>query len=282
MTQPIAELRSLRKEFTIADGPFRRRTVVGVDGLDLQVMQGESVGIVGESGSGKSTVGRLLLGLTPPSAGQVLIEGRDLAGLTRDQMRRLRRNVQIVFQNPHTALHPRMTVERALAEPLHIQGDVDRAEIAERVGRMVDTIGLPHSFLGRYPHELSGGQKQRICIARALMLNPKILVLDEPTSALDVSVQAQILEFLNRLREDLGLTYLFISHNLAVVQAMCSRVLVMYRGRIVEEGETRQILTAPRHDYTRRLLAATLEPTADATLPEMKVDPPIVESTARA
>lgn len=269
MSAPSAELIGLRKEFIISQGMFARRNVVAVDGVDLALWPGESVGIVGESGSGKSTVGRLLLGLIAPSQGKVVIEGQELSRLTKADMRQLRRRVQIVFQNPHTALHPRMTVAQALAEPLRIQGGVSRTEIDARVRHMVDKIALPQGFLGRYPHELSGGQKQRVCIARALMLNPKILVLDEPTSALDVSVQAQILEFLISLQRELGLTYLFISHNLAVVQAMCTRVLVMYRGKIVEQGETQQILQSPSHDYTRRLLAATLEPRPDATLPQM-------------
>lgn len=269
MTQPIAQLIGLRKEFSVSQGVMApRRIVVAVEKVDLTLMPGESVGIVGESGSGKSTVGRLLLGLIGPSAGRVRINGNDITSLDKATMRRLRRDIQIVFQNPHTALHPRMTVAATLAEPLYIQGGFSRADVAARVARMVDKLGLPQNFLGRYPHELSGGQKQRICIARALMLNPKLLVLDEPTSALDVSVQAQILEFLQSLRSEFGLTYLFISHNLAVVQAMCSRVVVMHRGKIVEQGETRQILESPKHEYTRQLLAATLEPTPDATLPE--------------
>jgi ABC-type glutathione transport system ATPase component len=272
MPETVAQLRGLRKEFTVPAGLFARRTIVAVDGVDLLLSKGESVGLVGESGSGKSTVGRLLLGLIAPSGGSVTIGGRDLAKLAKREMRVLRRDIQIVFQNPHAALHPRMTVAQALAEPLKIQGGFSRDEAGQRVAAMVDTISLPQSFLGRYPHELSGGQKQRICIARALMLNPKILVLDEPTSALDVSVQAQILEFLDRLRNELGLTFLFISHNLAVVQAMCSRILVMYRGKLVEAGPATEILTTPSHGYTRRLLAATLEPTADAVLPSMAAD----------
>jgi ABC-type oligopeptide transport system ATPase subunit len=267
MPDHVARVAGLRKTFQVPDGPFRKREVTAVDNVDFTLERGETVGLVGESGSGKSTVGRLLLGLLPPTGGEIVVLGRDIAALPARQMRSLRRDIQIVFQNPHTSLHPRMSLGRAMAEPLLIQGGFSRSEIRRRISTMIDIIGLPEIFLGRYPHELSGGQKQRLCIARALMLNPKILVLDEPTSALDVSVQAQILEFLRSLRAEFGLTYLFISHNLAVVQAMCSRILVMYRGQIVESGETRQILTDPQHPYTRRLLSATLEPTPDARLP---------------
>ncbi|HTJ56084.1 MAG TPA: ATP-binding cassette domain-containing protein [Devosiaceae bacterium] len=267
MPEYAAEAVGLRKTFTVPDGLFAKRTVAAVDDVNFRLERGESVGLVGESGSGKSTVGRLLLGLIKPSDGDVRVLGRDIAGMRSRELRELRRDIQIVFQNPHTALHPRMNVARALAEPLYIQGGAGRDQIRRRISEMIDVISLPESFLGRYPHELSGGQKQRICIARALMLRPKILVLDEPTSALDVSVQAQILEFLQQLRAEFGLTYLFISHNLAVVQAMCSRILVMYRGKLVEEGASQQVLTSPAHAYTRRLLSATLEPTPDARLP---------------
>ena len=269
MNTPLVQLVGIRKEFTIAQGLFATRDVVAVDSVNMTLRAGESLGLVGESGSGKSTVGRLLLGLVPCSRGTVLLEGENIASFDRARMRQFRRDVQIVFQNPHTALHPRMTVARALAEPMAIQGGFSRSAIDARIGEMVEVIGLPQSFLARYPHELSGGQKQRICIARALMLNPRVLVLDEPTSALDVSVQAQILEFLQSLRRDLGLTYLFISHNLAVIQAMCSRVAVMYRGSVVEEGQTQDILENPCNAYTRRLLAATLVPSPDSELPPL-------------
>lgn len=267
MSEIVAEAIGVGKTFFVADGPFVQRSVVAVDSFSLALAKGESVGLVGESGSGKSTVGRLLLGLIPATQGTVRILGKDIAALGTGEMRALRRDIQIVFQNPHTALHPRMTVAQSLAEPLHIQRGFSAREIRQRIGDMVERIALPKMFLDRYPHELSGGQKQRICIARALMLKPKVLILDEPTSALDVSVQAQILEFLEQLRGDFDLSYLFISHNLAVVQSMCTRILVMYRGKVVEQGSTEQVLTAPAHAYTSRLLAATLVPSPNAELP---------------
>lgn len=272
MTSPLLAMTDLRKEFSAPSGMLSRQTTVAVEKLNLSIAAGESVGLVGESGSGKSTAARLLLGLVTPTSGSVCFEGRDLQTLSARELRACRRDMQVVFQNPHTSLHPRMTVERSLAEPLLIQGGFTKSGIQQRIAEMVQVVGLPQTFLHRFPHELSGGQKQRICIARALMLRPKLLVLDEPTSALDVSVQAQILEFLRGLQRDWGLAYLFISHNLAVVEAMCSRVLVMYRGRIVEEGAVGDVLASPRHPYTQRLLGATLVPTPDAALPPIGSD----------
>jgi oligopeptide/dipeptide ABC transporter ATP-binding protein len=272
MNPALVEMSGLRKVFSAGSGVFARRHILAVDDVSLTIGHGESVGLVGESGSGKSTVARLLLGLVRPSEGRVSFEGLRLDTLKSSELRAMRRHMQIVFQNPHTSLHPRMTVAQSLAEPLRIQGCASTGEIRRQVAEMVDVVGLPSAFLHRYPHELSGGQKQRICIARALMLKPKLLVLDEPTSALDVSVQAQILEFLKTLQRDLGLAYLFISHNLAVVEAMCTRVLVMYHGRVVEEGRVDRVLSEPRHPYTQRLLAATLVPDASATLPGAEVE----------
>lgn len=222
--QPLLQLRNLTREFNVSGGAV----ITAVDKVDLKIVAGESVAIVGESGSGKSTLGRLVLALIKPTAGSVSFDGKNLADLSAVSMRALRREMQVVFQNPHTSLHPRMTVAQSLAEPLRIQGGSHADAISAKVAEMVDIVGIPRAFLYRYPHELSGGQKQRICIARALMLRPKFIVLDEPTSALDVSVQAQILHFLKTMQLEWSLSYLFISHNLAVVEAMCNSILVMY------------------------------------------------------
>ncbi len=257
---PLLQAQDLSKEFSLRQGVLGHRSVVAVDGVSLRIEPGERVGLVGESGSGKSTVARLLLRLIEPTAGSISLEGRDLLALSAAELRSARQHMQMVFQNPHTALYPRMSVGQALAEPLRIQGTVPGAEIRARTLEMLNRIGLPRSFLHRYPHELSGGQKQRICIARALMLQPRLLILDEPTSALDVSVQAQILEFLLALQQEFALASLFISHNLAVIRATCSRVMVMQRGRVVEEGPAEQVLERPAHPYTAALVAATLEP----------------------
>ncbi|WP_198374898.1 ABC transporter ATP-binding protein [Neoroseomonas rubea] len=263
MSAPLLELRGLAKHYPLKGG----RVVRAVDGVDVALHPGESLGLVGESGCGKSTVARLALRLIPPSAGAILFQGRDISGLSDSALRPLRRDMQLIFQNPHAALNPRRTVFASVAEPLVVQGVAGRDGVLARVGDLLRQVGLPDSFLWRYPHELSGGQKQRVCIARALALEPKLLALDEPTSALDVSVQAQILEFLQELRSRSGLAYLFISHNLAVVRQVCDRVAVMYLGRVVEEGPVEAIFTAPRHPYTRALIAAVLPP-RPAGMPE--------------
>ena len=251
MTAPLLEVRGLAKHYPLKHG----RVVRAVDGVDLALAPGESLGLVGESGCGKSTVARLVLRLVPPTAGSIRFAGQEIATLSDSALRPLRRHMQIIFQNPHAALNPRRTVFASVAEPLVVQG-MAGADLQARVARLLVQVGLPEGFLWRYPHELSGGQKQRVCIARALALEPRLLVLDEPTSALDVSVQAQILEFLQELRARLGLSYLFISHNLAVVRQVCDRVAVMYLGRIVEEGPAEAVFANPRSDYTRTLMAA--------------------------
>jgi len=229
-----------------------------VDGVDLALHEGETLGLVGESGSGKTTMLRLFLRLVDASEGRVLFAGNDITRGRDAALRVLRRQVQAVFQNPHAALDPRMSVLAAVAEPLRLLGGLARAALRERVAALLDDVGLGAEFMARYPHELSGGQKQRVCIARALAPQPRALLLDEPTSALDVSVQAQIIELLAALRQRHGLAYLFVSHNLAVVRLLCERVAVMQNGRIVEAGTAAQVLAEPRHPYTRALLDSVL------------------------
>jgi ABC-type glutathione transport system ATPase component len=253
---PLLEVRGLEKHFSVRRGPFARGTVKAVDGVSFHLMPGEAMGIVGESGSGKSTVARLVLRLIEPTAGEILFEGEDITAVTGERLRRLRRQMQVVFQNPHSALNGRHTIFDAISEPLVVQDGLGGGALAARVGELMEIIRLPKTFLYRYPHELSGGQKQRVCIARAAALKPRLIVLDEPTSALDVSVQAQILAFLKELQRELGLTYLFISHNLAVVRYVCDRVVVMHLGRLVEEGSVGTVFATPREPYTKALLAA--------------------------
>ena len=259
----MLDLRDLHVHFDVSR---RRRNPVivrAVNGVSLTVARGEAVGLVGESGSGKSTVGKAALRLVDATEGSVRLDGEDITRLRRSEQRPIRRKAQMVFQDPHSALNPRMTVLRSVAEPLILHGDLRGTALWRRVAELLEIVGLERQFLYRYPHELSGGQKQRVCIARAIALNPALLVLDEPTSALDVSVQAQILEFLKDLQQDMGLTFLFISHNLAVVRYLCARVAVMYLGRIVEEGETEAVFNSPRHPYTEALLSAVPWPEAE-------------------
>ncbi len=249
---PLLEVKDLSKVYaTRSCGEVR-----AVDAVDFSLAKGEILGIVGESGSGKSTIARLVLRLIEPTGGQVIFDGQDITGLSGEPLRLMRRHMQLVFQNPHSALNGRHTIGDAIGEPFRIQSKLSRRDIDAEVDRLLDIVQLPRLFRYRYPHELSGGQKQRVCIARAVALNPKLLLLDEPTSALDVSVQAQVLAFLRELREELDLTYVFISHDLAVVRELCDRVLVMNRGRIVEQGKTADIFNAPNEDYTRGLLAS--------------------------
>ena len=257
----LVEASRLSKHFGRGDD-----IVKAVDDVSFAVAPGEVLGIVGESGSGKSTLARLLLRLTEPTAGTVRFDGTALTDLAPEAMRRMRRHMQLVFQNPHSALNGRHTVGEAIAEPLRLQAGLSRREIDARVAALLDTVQLPRDFRWRYPHELSGGQKQRVCIARAVALNPKLLILDEPTSALDVSVQAQILDFLNELRREMDLTYIFVSHDLAVVREMCERVLVMRRGIVVEHGATERVFWQPSHEYTRTLVESGRRTSREAAL----------------
>jgi oligopeptide transport system ATP-binding protein len=258
----LLEGRDVVKEFTVKGG-----TLTAVKGVSLRVDRGMSYGLVGESGSGKTTLIRCLLRLTQPSAGQTLFDGTDLSALSPRKLRGLRRRIGVVFQNPVLALNPRMQVVDLVAEPLRTHTRLKGAELDRAVTATLDEVGLPASFKDRLPHQLSGGQCQRVGIARALVTRPDLLVLDEPTSALDVSVQAQILNLLRELRAGQDLTYLLISHDLDVVRYMSDHVAVMYRGEIVEEGATENVLRAPQNDYTALLLAAS--PGAGRETPDM-------------
>jgi peptide/nickel transport system ATP-binding protein len=230
-----------------------------VDDVSFAIRRGETLGLVGESGSGKSTVARMLLRLVEPTAGEVSYEGRNLLAASSQEMRGMRRRMQIVFQDPYAALNPRMRVREILAEPFAIHNERPAEGLAARLAAMLRTVGIEESALERFPHEFSGGQRQRINIARALALRPEFVVLDEPVSALDVSVGAQVMNLLRELQREYGLTYLFISHSMPLVRYLCDRVAVMQRGRLVELGDCEQVCDAPREEYTRRLIAATPE-----------------------
>jgi len=258
--EPILTVRGLEKHFPIKGGGLLKRVVGAVravDGLDLDLYPGEVLGLVGESGCGKSTTGRAILNLQPATGGSVKFEGRELVGLDRRSMRPLRRDIQIVFQDPYASLNPRLPVFDIVAEPLIIHGlTKDEAELRERVRTLVETVGLNPEHTNRYPAEFSGGQRQRIGIARALALEPKVLVLDEPVSALDVSIQAGVINLLEDLKERLGLSYLFIAHDLSVVRHISDRVAVMYLGKIIEVAPRDELFDRPTHPYTQALLSA--------------------------
>ena len=258
----MLEIRNLVKDFT--------RGIRAVDDVSLDIQAGETLGLVGESGSGKSTLGRLILRLIEPTSGSIRLEGRDLLAASSREMRRLRRDLQIIFQDPFASLDPRYRVEDIIAEPLLVHGDISgdgrhrpsgrlKLDLRSRVAELLRAVGLDESARLRYPHEFSGGQRQRIGIARALALRPKFIVCDEPVSALDVSVGAQIINLLAQLQRDFGLTYLFISHSMPVVRYLATRIAVMYKGKIVEVGDTDLITGNPVHPYTRKLLEATPE-----------------------
>jgi oligopeptide/dipeptide ABC transporter ATP-binding protein len=261
---PLLEVRDLVKHYT-AGGLFARGAppVRAVDGVSFEVGRGETLALVGESGCGKSSVGRTVLRLQEPTGGEARFEGVNVFGLDRTELRRLRRRMQIIFQDPYGSLNPRMTVGAAIAEGIQIHHLATGPEVGRRVGALLEEVGLDPGYGRRYPHEFSGGQRQRIGIARALAVEPSFIVCDEPVSALDVSVQAQVLNLLADLQRDRGLSYLFIAHDLAVVRQIAQRAAVMYLGRIVEAGPTEALLAAPRHPYTVALLSAVPEPDPD-------------------
>ena len=263
MSEPLLSVTDLKVHFPIRRGFLFDRTVdhvKAVDGVSFEIQEGQTLGLVGESGSGKSTTAYAALQLLRPTAGSVRFLGRDLTRLRGEELRRMRREMQIVFQDPYASLNPRMTVGRIVAEPLQTHRIGTRRSRRASVARLLELVGFDPSYTNRYPHEFSGGQRQRIGIARALALNPKLIVCDEPVSALDVSIQAQILNLLKDLQQDLGLTYLFIAHDLAVVRSMSDAIAVMHEGRIVEQGPAEDVYTNPQSDYTRALLAAVPVP----------------------
>jgi oligopeptide/dipeptide ABC transporter ATP-binding protein len=268
---PVLSVRNLKKHFAIRKGIFGLASapVKAVDGLSFSIQPGETLGLVGESGCGKSTVGKLILRLIEPTAGEIELAGKRIDALSRSEMRAERRGLQVVFQDPYSSLNPRMRAVDIVGEPLRNFEPWSKAQIAERVAYLFQKVGLRTDQLSRYPHEFSGGQRQRLVIARALALNPKVIVCDEPVSALDVSVQAQVINLLIDLQAEFGLSYLFIAHDLAVVQHISHRVAVMYLGRIVEIADKKALYASPEHPYTEALLSAV--PVPDPTAKSKRI-----------
>jgi len=258
MNTPLLQVENLVRHYPLPRERLLQPppVVQALRGVSFTLETGRSLGIVGESGSGKSTLARLVMALDRPTSGRVLLDGRDLHTLPREALRRARRDFQMVFQDPYGSLDPRQTVAHIVTEPLSAQGERDRAALRRQASEVIESVGLRAGDLDKYPHEFSGGQRQRIAIARALVTRPRLIVADEPVSALDVSVQAQVLNLMQDLQAQFGVTYLLISHDLAVVHHLCDEVVVLWQGQIVEQGPPEQLFTAPRHPYTRQLLEA--------------------------
>ena len=254
----LLKVEGLTKHFPITKGVFRRQVgaVKAVDGISFDIFKGETLGLVGESGCGKSTAGRVILQLYPATAGKVTFKGRDLMTLSKEELRKQRPQMQMIFQDPQDSLNPRMTVGSTISEPLVEHGKFKGKERRERVEQLLESVGMNREFTNRYPHEFSGGQRQRIGIARALALSPEFIICDEPIAALDVSIQAQVVNLLEDLQEEYGLTYLFISHDLSMIRHIADRVAVMYLGRIVELADSESLYSKPQHPYTQALLSA--------------------------
>ena len=281
MTAPLLEVSHLVKHFTRGGGLLRRGTAVAaVDDVSFSIGEGETFGLVGESGSGKTTTGRCILRLIEPTSGSVRFRGEEVLAFSRRRMREARRHMQVVFQDPYSSLNPRMRARQIVEEPLIIHGLGNRASRRERVAELFRLVGLDTAHLERYPHEFSGGQRQRIGLARALALNPSLVILDEPVSALDVSVQAQVINLLMDLQRQLRLTYLFIAHDLRLVEHICSQVAVMYLGKIVETGPAAALFARPQHPYTRALLSAIPVPDPDTPKQRIVLDPSLVKRDA--
>ncbi len=258
-SETLVEVRDLKMHFPLTQGIILQRVigqVRAVDGVSFTIERGKTLGLVGESGSGKTTIGRTIVRLYKPTAGQILFGNQDLASLKGEELRQLRRRVQMIFQDPYASLNPRFTIGSLIAEPMYIYNVASRAEIRDRTAELLKVVGLRSEYIDRYPHEFSGGQRQRIAVARALSINPEFVIADEPVSALDVSIRAQVLNLLQRLQHQFNLTYLFVSHDLSVVRHVSDRIAVMYLGKIVELSDRDELYQAPKHPYTKALLSA--------------------------